>query len=416
MKLKECLVKYFLRYVNIPSQSTSNAPMVPSTEGQRKLAAVLAEDLKALGAVDIEISDTSVVTAHIPARLSAGHVPVPTVGWVAHLDTVDVKLSEVIHPKMIRNYDGNDIVQNAEKNLTISVQEHPELKKYIGDDIIVSDGTSVLGADNKAAIANIMTVLELLHEDETIEHGTIYVAFVPDEEVGLRGSKSMDFTRFPVDFAYTIDCCEKGELVYETFNAGSAVLSIKGQTAHPMSSKNNVVNPALIAVDFVNLLDRAETPEHTENTEGFIWVTGISADVLNAKVTMSIRDHSKQKYEAKKAYLEKAVEMVRMKHPKAEISLQTEDVYANIADAVTDKNRKCIDYLFEGMKQLDITPKVMAMRGGTDGSFISTKGILVPNYFTGAHNFHASCEFLPLSGFEASCRLTLKLIELITKG
>ena len=416
MNFQERLTYRFLRYAAITSQSKAGCKTVPSTPGQTELAKLLMKDLEELGLVDISMSETSVVYAHLPARLSEGHAPVPTVGWVAHLDTVDSHVSPEIHPVIVKNYQGGDILQNEEKQLYIKASEHPELEKYIGQDIIVSDGTSVLGADNKSAIANVMTAIEYLQENKEIEHGTIYVCFVPDEEVGLYGSKSIDFDRFPVDFAYTIDSCELGEVVYQTFNAGSGVVKITGRTAHPMNSKNNVVNPCVIATDLISMFDRAETPEHTEKTEGYIWVTGINANTLNATVELNIRDHSKVKYEAKKNYIKACVELLKMKHPDAKISVELTDVYANIYDAVNDSNRKCIDYIYEAMDQLGIEPITIAMRGGTDGSFISSKGILTPNYFTGAHNFHAVSEFMPMGSIEKSCLMTLKLIELITRG
>ncbi len=415
MDLKKRLEQRFMRYSAIPSQSDPTVEDVPSSVGQWEMARLLAEDLKELDVEDVTIGDTGVVYGHLPARLGEGHAPVPKVGWCCHMDTVDVHLSPEVHPKVIRKYQGGDICQNEEKQLYIKVSEHPELEDYIGQDIIVSDGTSVLGADNKAAVSNIMTALEILKEDPEMQHGEIYIAFVPDEETGLRGSKTMDFSKFPVDFAYTIDCCEEGEVVYQTFNAGEAVLSIKGIPAHPMSSKNNLVNPAMVAVDYINLLDRAETPEHTEDTEGYLWVTDIYCDGLDAKVMIDIRDHDLRKYNAKKEYLVKAVEITKMRHPKAEIALEMKDIYGNIFDAMTDDNKVCVDYIYQALDELGIQPKTKAMRGGTDGSFISTQGIPTPNYFTGALNFHSSCEFLPTGAFENSLKLTLKLMELIAK-
>ncbi len=415
MDLKEKLTEKFLRYVAVNTQSDATNDVVPSTAGQFQLADLLAGELEELGLVDISVDEHAVVYSHLPARLVNPDKKVPAVGWVCHMDTVDVDMSGDIHPLIIKNYQGGDILQNEEKQIYIKESEHPELAAYIGDDIIVSDGTSVLGADNKAAIANIMTALEVLVNDETRQHGEIYVCFVPDEEIGLKGAKSMDFSKFPVDFAYTIDCCGLGEVVWQTFNAGWAVLDIEGVTAHPMSSKNNLVNPTMVAVDFVNLFDRTQMPECTEKTEGYIWPQAVVSNSLNARVSLNIRDHDLQKYEAKKAYIKKAVEMVQLKHPKAKLTLQMGDTYGNIADALTDDNKQCIDYLYEALKQLDIPANTIAMRGGTDGSFISTKGIPTPNYFTGAHNFHSASEFLPLSGFEASCKVTLKLIELISQ-
>ncbi|MBQ6663871.1 MAG: peptidase T [Firmicutes bacterium] len=416
MDLQKMVTEKFYRYAAVSSQSVEGCPTVPSSPGQTELAKLLMEELAALGLTDISMSDTSVVYSRLPARLPEGHAPVPAVGWVCHLDTVDVGLSPDIHPVRIENYQGGDICQNAEKDLWIREAEHPELKQYIGQDLIVSDGTSVLGADNKAAIANIMTALEVLQHDPSIPHGEIHVCFVPDEEVGLRGSKTMDLKLFPVDFAYTIDCCELGEVVYQTFNAGSARVRITGRSAHPMNSKNNLVNPCVIAVDLVNFFDRAAMPEHTEGTEGFIWVDTIQAGELTATVDLLIRDHDKGKYEAKKDYIRAACELLKKKHPDAGIELTMSDTYANILDAVTDENRKGIDYLYEAMDELGITPKTIAMRGGTDGSYLSTQGLLTPNYFTGAHNFHASSEFMPMESVEKSVRMTLKLIELITRG
>lgn len=415
MNLQEKLTSRFLRYAAISSQSIEGAAVVPSTPGQRQLAELLKGDLAELGFVDLEISEYSVLTGKLPANLPAGYHSVPAVGWVAHLDTVNVNLSPDVHPQIIKNYQGGDVLLNAEKNISIKTAEHPELEKYIGQDLIVSDGTSVLGADNKAAIANLMVAMETLHADSSILHGDIYVCFVPDEEVGLCGSKKIDFSKFPVDFAYTIDCCEQGEVVYQTFNAGSATIKVKGVTAHPMSAKNTLVNPALVVTDIINCFDRMQTPEHTEGTEGFIWVESMNCNVSEATLNLKIRDHSKTMYEARKKFIADAVEYVKAKNPKAGIQLEIVDVYGNIADAIRQDNKKCIDYIFEAMAELGVEPKDIAMRGGTDGSFISTKGILTPNYFTGAHNFHSYAEFMPMGAVEKSCQMTLKLIELITK-
>ena len=415
MNLQAKLLERFLRYVAVTSQSNATVKTVPTTSGQRELAELLKTELAELGLVDLEISEFSVLTGKLPANLPAGHHAVPAVGWVAHLDTVDVCLNAEIHPQVVKNYQGGDICLNEEKQIFLKVSEHPEIEKYIGEDIVVSDGTSVLGADDKAAIANVMVALETLANDKTIYHGDIYVCFVPDEEIGLLGAKKIDFEKFPVDFAYTIDCCELGEVVYETFNAGSAEVYIKGITAHPMSAKGVLVNPTLVATDLVNSFDRMQTPEHTEGTEGYIWVTAINSNVSEARVSMAIRDHNKVLYEARKEQIKNAVEFLKLRHPKAVIELTMSDTYGNIADAIREDNKKCIDFIYQAMEELDITPKTIAMRGGTDGSFISTKGILTPNYFTGAHNFHSNCEFWPLGAAEKSCRMTLKLIELITK-
>ena len=243
--------------------------------------------------------------------------------------------------------------------------------------------------------------------------GDIYVAFVPDEEIGLLGAKKIDFSKFPVDFAYTVDCCELGEVVYETFNAGSATIRIKGVTAHPMSSKGVLVNPTLIATDFVQMMDRGSTPECTEGTEGFVWVNSIVSNPSQATVSIKIRDHNREKYEAKKALIASAVEYLKVRNPRARIELEVKDMYGNIADALTDDNRCAVDHLYRALEIAGVKANTIAMRGGTDGSFISTQGVITPNYFTGGHNFHSNCEFLPLGAAVKSTEVTLTLIDLI---
>lgn len=410
MNRKEALLERFLRYAAVTSQSDAKATNVPSSEGQRKLAELLAEELQALGFKSIEISEFSVLTAHLPSNLPDG-AKAPAVGWCAHLDTVDVNLSPDVKPWVLRGYAGGDICLNQEKDIWLRASDHPELQAYIGDDLVLTDGTSVLGADNKSAIANVMTALSIIQAEQR-PHGDIYVAFVPDEEIGLRGAKKLDVSKFPVDFAYTIDCCALGEVVYETFNAGSALLSIEGVTAHPMSSKGVLVNPTLVAVDFVNMLDRGATPECTEGTEGFIWVHAINSNASKATVAIKIRDHNLKRYNEKKALLEAAVQYLRERHPRAKIALKISDTYGNIADAIKPENRACIDMLYHALELEGIQAKTIAMRGGTDGSFISTLGIPTPNYFTGALNFHSFAEFMPLSAWEKSLSVTLRLVDL----
>lgn len=292
------LLERFMRYAAVTTQSEAGAKTVPSTAGQRVLAQMLAEELKALGLSDVEVSEYAVVTGRLPSNLPAG-AQAPKVGWCAHLDTVDAGLSPDIHPQVVKNYQGGDICLNAEKNLWLRVAEHPEVERYVGDDLLLSDGTSVLGADNKSAIANIMTALHILVEEGRL-HGDIYVAFVPDEEIGLCGAKKIDFSKFPVDFAYTIDSCELGEIVWQTFNAGSAWVDIQGITAHPMSSKGQLLNPILVAHDFIGMLDRGQTPEFTEKTEGFVWVNGIQGGPAKCRVSLKLRDHSLKRYEEKR--------------------------------------------------------------------------------------------------------------------
>lgn len=418
MKMQEQLVNRFYRYVAVESQSIQNGGIeVPSSAGQWDLAKLLHKECEELGLVELELSSKCILTGRLPANLPADcSRKIPSVGFVAHLDTVDVCLKPEIHPQIVKDYDGKDIVLNKEQNIVLTTAEHPEILKYKGQDIIVTDGTSVLGADNKAAITNVMTALSTLAKDKTIYHGNIYIAFVPDEECGLYGSKNMDFSKFPVDFAYTIDSCELGEVVYETFNAGCGKVTIHGVSAHPMSAKGVLVNPTLAAVDFINMFNRQETPECTEGKEGYIWCQGVTSNQSTAVVELNIRDHSKEKYEARKQMINENVEKLRRLYPRAKVECEIADIYGNIADAVTAENRKAIDYIYTAMDNLAIAPKTIAMRGGTDGSFISTKGILTPNYFTGAHNFHSRFEFLPVPSFEKSYQMTMTIIQLIYEG
>lgn len=412
--MRQRLVDRFFRYVAVSSQSKTGVLEVPSTPGQRELAEVLKKDLAELGLVDLSLSDTSVLIGRLPANLPAEFKgELPKVGFIAHLDTVDVNLSPNIKPQIIKNYAGEDICLNKDQAIFIRVAEHPELKKYIGQDIICSDGTSVLGADNKAAIATMLTTLEILQADKTLYHGELYFVFVPDEEVGLKGAKTIDFSKLPIDFAYTIDCCELGEVVYETFNAGSAIINIKGISAHPMSAKGVLLNPTLVAVDLINCFNRLETPENTDGTDGYIWVQAMESNQSLAKVTLNIRDHDKLRYENRKKYIQEVIEFIKLRYPRAKIEYTLTDVYGNIRDAITDENKNCVDYIYQAMKNLQIEPKTIAMRGGTDGSYISTQGIPTPNFFTGAHNFHSNSEFLPIDSFEKSCAMMLEIVKLI---
>ena len=403
--IKEKLVENFLKYLKVPSQSNESNENIPSSPGQLELGKLLSEELKDLGLVDIGINEYGVVQARLPRRGNR----TKSLGWVAHLDTVDVGLSDKIKPQIIKAYDGSDVKLNDHE--VFSTKDNPEVLSYRGDDIIFTDGTSVLGADNKAAVANIMTSLWYLKENPEINHAEIHIAFVPDEEIGLRGARKIDFDKFKVDYAYTIDCCELGELVYETFNAASGRLKIKGVTAHPMSAKGNLVNPIMIAHDFISMLDRAKMPENTEKREGYVWITDINSDVLKLSLDFNIRNHNKEKFEASKDYLYKITDLLRERYKKAKIEIEIGDVYANIADSMDEENKVAVERLKDIYEKLKIEPKIIPMRGGTDGSFLSTVGIFTPNYFTGAHNFHSNKEFLPIDSFYKSFLVTIELMK-----
>ena len=396
------LLNRFLKYSSIPSQSKEGVAEVPSTLGQFILAKELKKELEEMGLDSINLSSYGVLTARLK-----GNGDYPKIGWICHLDTADISLSEVVHPILVENYLEEEIKQKNGKRIT--TETNPELKKHIGKDILFSDGTSVLGADDKAAISIVMEAISIIMEN-SLEHGDIYLAFTPDEEVGLKGAKALDLSLFPVDWAYTIDCQEKGEVVWETFNAGKATVRIEGVSAHPMSSKGVLVNPILVATDIISLLPEKQRPEKTEGKEGFIWVKGIKGDSSNAELSILIRDHDKEKYEEKKRVIEEAVKVARSNNPRAKLTLEIEDTYSNLIEFMNDKNRIAVDNLKIALKINGIEEKPMAMRGGTDGSFISTKGIFVPNYFTGASNFHSTSEFWPLEDGEASLKVTLSLM------
>ncbi len=405
MSLERTLIDYFTRYVAVSSQSDAASNQLPSSEGQMILAQQLMDDLNVLGYNDTNLLDSGILLARLPGN----KVNAKRLGFVAHLDTVDVGLSPDINPQRL-HYNGNPLILNEALGISISEESHPELAAYRGQDILFSDGTSVLGADNKAAIAVMMTLAKTLaHSNEL--HGDIYFAFVPDEEIGLRGAKVLPLEHFPVDHCYTIDCCERGEVIFETFNAGSAVLTVEGITAHPISAKNVLVNPNLIANDFINQLNDMGKPELTEGREGYFWVTNISGNQNHASVSVSIRDFDQSSYQARKQYLESLTTFLQCKHPKASIELEVNDVYGNIAEAMGD-NTEALDRLYNALSDLNIPAKTIAMRGGTDGSALSARGLFTPNFFTGAHNFHSPFEFLPVASFVDSYQVAHRLMQM----
>lgn len=397
------LVERFLRYSAIDTQSNSKVREIPSTPGQWELANLLASELVELGLAEVEIDEHCCLTAVLPGTEAAKDA----IGFCVHLDTADVNLCSQVNAQVVKEYRGGIIeLGNGE---VLDPEQFPELNNYLGQDIICTDGTSVLGADDKAAIAAIMTALRFIVENKT-PHGDIHIAFVPDEEIGLRGAKVLNLTKFSPKYAYTIDSAQLGELVFETFNAGSAEVLIRGVSAHPMSAKGNMVNPNLIAVDLANSLNPEEVPERTEGREGYIWLQEISGNQSTATVVLNIRDHDLEKYNEKKKRIAAIVESLQKNYPRAQISVKFEDIYGNISNAITAENRSAIDNLEEVFSLLGIEPIYLAMRGGTDGSYLSSQGLLTPNFFTGAHNFHSIYEFLPLGSFRKVFEVILGLV------
>lgn len=394
MSLREQLIERFFRYLAVESQSDGKSTRLPSTQGQQRLAALLAEELRQLGLSQVVLDGHATVTAVKPGNCPGA----PKIGFIAHLDTVDTGLSPEIKPQILR-FEGGDLCLNRQADIWLRVAEHPEIAPWAGQDIIFSDGTSVLGADNKAAIAVIMTLLSRLGPDDS--HGDIHVAFVPDEEIGLRGAKALDLSRFACDFAYTIDCCEVGEVVIENFNAASAELVFTGVSAHPMSAKGVMVNPLLMACDFIGQFDRAQTPERTDGRDGYFWFSEIAAGPSEARLRVLIRDFDRQSFSARKQRLQQVAELIATRYPTGRVTCSVSDTYGNIHDSLGEDHRS-VDLLFGALAALQIQPKQIPMRGGTDGAALSPRGLPTPNFFTGAYNFHSRFEFLPVAAFEKS--------------
>ncbi|CAH1672766.1 peptidase T [Chelatococcus asaccharovorans] len=394
MDIRSELTQRFFRYLAVESQSDARSTSLPSTQGQQRLAALLASELQELGLDNIVLDDHATVTAvRRGTRMDS-----PKIGFIAHLDTADVGLSAIIRPQVLR-FEGVDICLNAKDDIWLRTAEHPEIMPWSGHDIIFSNGTSVLGADNKAAIAVIMTLLARLPPDR--DHGDIHIAFAPDEEIGMRGAKALDLARFACDFAYTIDCCELGEVVLETFNAATADIVFSGVSVHPMSAYGVMVNPLLMATDFIAGFDRNDTPERTKGRQGFFWFKELTSNDQEARLTVLIRDFDEDGLLKRKECLREAVRLAAAHYPSAKVSCVITDTYANIGQSMKADTRPA-ERLLAAMKALEIAPKIVPMRGGTDGSVLSARGIPTPNVFTGAYNFHSRFEFLPLDAFEKS--------------
>lgn len=402
------LTERFFRYLAVTSQSDAAVATLPSTSGQHQMAQLLAAELCQLGLENIQIDEFATVTARKPGNKPGA----PRIGFITHIDTIDVGLNAEIHPQILR-FAGEDLCLNTQQDIWLRTKEHPEILAYPDEDIIFSDGTSVLGADNKAAVTVVMTLLANL--SATDSHGDIVVAFVPDEEIGLRGAKALDLGRFAVDFAYTIDCCEVGEVVYENFNAAGAEITIEGVTAHPMSAKNVLINPIRIATDIINQFDILDTPEHTAGREGYFWFNELVANANNATLKVSIRDFDLAAFTARKTRLQQVVQQIAALYPRAKVNCTVQDIYSNISNSLGE-DKRAIELIFGALAAQGITPKVIAMRGGTDGAALSSRGVFTPNYFTGAHNFHSRFEFLPINAFVKCYQVTRSICLLAARS
>ncbi|MDY5273229.1 MAG: peptidase T [Arcanobacterium sp.] len=400
----EPILERFLRYVRIPSQSDAHVETVPSSPTEWDMAHLLAGELRELGLVDVDVSEFACVTAKLPATASAVR---PSIGLMAHFDTADADLCAQVNPQIVHSYDGGVI--ELGDSAVLDPAQYPALLRYQGQDIVTTDGTSVLGADDKAGVAAIMDALSQVVESGG-EHPDVYVAFVPDEEIGLRGAKHVDLQKFAPDFAFTVDGGELGELVYETFNAAQAVIEIEGVAAHPMDAKGVMVNPVLVATDFISMFDRLQTPENTDGRDGYHWMQELHATAARARLTVNIRDHSKEQFEARKEYVRQAVQVLSQRYPRAGITCDIRDEYANIRDALTEENAVAISQLQTAFAAVGVTPISEPTRGGTDGSYLSAQGLFTPNIFTGGHNFHSKFEFLPVPSLEKAAEVVRELI------
>ncbi len=398
----------FIRYVKIDTQSQHDSESYPSTAKQLDLAKLLEKELRELGLSDVELDQYGYVTATLASNIEKD---CPTVGFIAHMDTSPDASGENVKPRIIENYDGKDILLNEEENLILSPQVFPNLLKYKGESIVVTDGTTLLGADDKAGIAAIMDAMRYLLEHPEVKHGKIKVGFTPDEEVGA-GVEYFDVPKYGADFAYTIDGGETGELEYESFNAAGARLIIKGVSVHPGTAKGVMRNALLVAMEFQSLLPVFDRPEHTEKREGFIHLTQMSGLVEEAQLNYIIRDHDRQLFEAKKQIVRDAADYLQTKYGEDVVELEIKDQYYNMGD-VLKEHPEVVELARAAYRDLGIEPREIPIRGGTDGSRLSFMGLPTPNIFCGGHNGHGPFEFLSVSGLEKSRDVIVKIAELV---
>ncbi|NLW23390.1 MAG: peptidase T [Tissierellia bacterium] len=402
------LVDRFIKYVKFETTSDENSKTVPSTKNQLEFAKNIGKELEEIGLKDVSVDENGYVMATLPANIDE---KVPTIGFIAHMDTSPDMCGKNVNPQIIENYDGENIILNEEENIVLSVKDFPELKNYIGDTIITTDGTTLLGADNKAGIAEIITAMEYLVNNPHIPHGTVKIAFTPDEEIG-RGADHFDVEKFDADFAYTVDGGPIGELEYENFNAATAKISIQGTNIHPGTAKNMMVNSMTIAMELDSMLPVNERPEYTEGYEGFYHLVGINGTVEKTEMTYIIRDHSMEKFNRKKETMEEVVKFLNYKYNDI-ISLNIEDSYYNMKEKIQPVI-EIIELAKKAMEEVGIKPIVKPIRGGTDGARLSYMGLPCPNIFAGGHNYHGKYEYIPVSSMEKAVETILKIIELNT--
>lgn len=401
------VVDRFLRYVKIDTQADDKSATVPSSIKQLDLARLLADELKALGLKDISLDDKGYVMATLPSNLDK---EVPVIGFVAHMDTSPASPGKDVKPQIVKNYDGGDILLNRDLGLVLSPRDFPALKRYVGQDLITTDGTTLLGADNKGGIAEIMAAVDWMVNHPEFKHGTIKVGFTPDEEIG-RSIDHFDVQKFSADFGYTLDGNELGELEYENFNAATGHITIHGKQVHPGTAKNIMKNAILIAMELTSMLPVAERPEYTSLREGFFHLDEFTGTVETASMIYIIRDHDRGKFEQKKKILKKAGEYLDEKYGPGTADVRIIDSYYNMKDKIVPVMH-IVDSIQKAMRSLGIEPKIGAVRGGTDGARLSYLGMPCPNFFTGGLNYHSRFECIPIPSMEKAVEVVLKIIEI----
>lgn len=403
------VVDRFLEYVKFDTQSDELTNLTPSTPGQMVFAQYLEEKLNELGLKDVSLDENGYLMATLLGNCSE---EVPTIGFIAHLDTSPDMSGRHVNPRIVKSYDGSDIVLNAEKDIVLSPNQFPELLHYTGQDLIVTDGNTLLGADDKAGIAEIITAVEYLMAHPEIKHGDIRIAFNPDEEIGL-GAHKFDVEKFGAEWAYTMDGGEIGELEYENFNAAVAKVTFKGRNVHPGYAKHKMINSLRVATQFAIMLPRWETPEHTEGYEGFYHLIGIEGDVETAVLTYIIRDHDRDRFERRKKEFEHLTRKINKEFPDC-ASLELKDQYYNMREKI-EPVMHVIEIAEQAMRNADVTPKVVPIRGGTDGAQLSFKGLPCPNIFAGGLNFHGRYEFVPIPSMEKATQVIVEIAKLVAE-
>jgi tripeptide aminopeptidase len=405
--MKEKLLERFLRYISIDTQSDASSATTPSTAKQFELANLLVQELKDLGLSDAHVDDKCYVMATLPANTDKN---IPVIGFLAHVDTAPDLPGKVVNPQIIPNYDGKDILLNSEKNLFLKVKDFPELEKYAGQTLITTDGTTLLGADDKAGIAEIMTAIEHLVKNPEIKHGTIKIAFTPDEEIG-RGVDHFDVAKFGAQYAYTLDGDAVGVLEYENFNAAHAKVKVQGRNVHPGYAKYKMINSMLVGSEFNDMLPVFERPEFTEHYEGFFHLIKFEGTVEESTLQYIIRDHDRTKFDRRKVQIGEVAEFINKKYGQGTITIEMKDQYFNMREKV-EPVYHIVEIAEQAMKDLGIKPTIKPIRGGTDGSRLSYMGLPCPNIFAGGHNFHGKYEFIPLESMEKAASVMLKIINL----